>query len=135
MSEDATFGVNDRITFRKEGTVRQAHLSGYLLLITGSLHTLLGVVRGYSQLLEMTRAGLVGTGNVSTERALTLWFLIAGVGIILMGLLALGYQEPLPAGFGWGLLALSLLGVLPFPTSGFWLLIPQALFVLVVAYR
>lgn len=112
-----------------------ARLSGYLLIVTGSLHTLFGLVSGYPWLDEMVQEGVVGTAGASTERQYLVWFLVAGVGLILMGVLALGYREALPAGFGWGLLALSVLGVLLLPTSGFWLLIPQALFALATAYR
>lgn len=115
--------------------MRHARLSGYLLLVTGSLHTLLGIMSFSPQLSEMAREGVIGTAETSVERALALWFLVAGVGLILMGLLALGYREPLPAAFGWGLLALSVGGILLTPVSGFWLLVPQALYVLITAYR
>ena len=115
--------------------MRPARLSGYLLIITGSLHTLFGLVSGYPWLGEMVRDGVIGAADASTERQYLVWFLTSGVGLILMGVLALGYREALSGGFGWGLLALSLVGVILLPTSGFWLLIPQALFVLVTASR
>ena len=48
-------------------------------------------------------------------------------------LLALGFGRPLPASFGWALLTLSLIGTIFIPLSGFLLVIPQALYILVVS--
>lgn len=115
--------------------MKHARISGYLLLVTGLLHTLNGVVGGYSYLNAMARDGLIGTVSASPEREALFWFLIAGVALFLMGLLALGYDRPLPASFGWGLLVLSVLGAFMLGPSGFLLIIPQALYILVVSQR
>lgn len=115
--------------------MKNARISGYLLVITGLLHTLIGVVDGYSYLTAMTRSGLINTVTISPEREAIFWFLVTGVGLILSGLLALGYERPLPASFGWGLLALALVGTLMLGPSGFLLVIPQAIYVLIVAYQ
>jgi predicted benzoate:H+ symporter BenE len=115
--------------------MKHARISGYLLLVTGFLHTLIGLVDGYPQLTEMARAGLVNSATTSPEREAIFWFLVCGVVLFLTGLLALGYDRPLPASFGWGLLALSIVGTLLLGPSGFLLVIPQALYVLVIAYR
>lgn len=115
--------------------MKHARISGYLLLVTGLLHTLIGVVDGYPYLAAMVEDGFVNTVTASLERGVIFWFLVAGVGLILSGLLALGYERPLPASFGWGLLALAVVGALMLGPSGFLLAIPQALYVLIVAYR
>lgn len=113
--------------------MKHARLSGWLLIITGLLHTASGLVSGYPYLISIVQAGVVNAVAPSLERAYLVWFLVAGVGLILSGLLALGYDRPLPASVGWGLLGLSVVGVLLMPTSGFWLLIPQAVYILLVA--
>lgn len=108
-------------------------ISAYLLLATGTLHTVTGLVDGYPHLAAMARDGLVGTAAGSPERAAVFWFLVTGVALFLTGLLALGYERPLPAAFGWGLLALSVVGTVLLGPSGFLLVIPQAVYVLVVS--
>jgi Family of unknown function (DUF6463) len=115
--------------------MKHARISGYLLLLTGFLHTLIGLVDGYPQLLEMARDGFINTATASFERQVIFWFLVCGIALFLAGLLALGYDRPLPASFGWSLLLLSVIGALVLGLSGFYLLIPQAIYILVVAYR
>ena len=113
--------------------MKHARFSGYLLLGTGLLHTLSGVSSGLSYLRAMLAAGLVNTVPGSRDRGAVFWFLVAGTG--LAALLALGYERPLAASFGWGLLALSVVGAIMLGLSGFLLVIPQALYVLIIAYR
>lgn len=115
--------------------MNHAQISGFLLVTTGCLHTLIGVLDGNPLLAAMLGEGLVGTVTASLERQLLFWFLVSGAALILMGLLALGYDRALPASFGWGLLLLSVVGSLVLGPSGFLLIIPQAIYVLVVAYR
>jgi hypothetical protein len=115
--------------------MKHARISGYLILITGVLHILLALVEGYPQFIEMARDGLINTVTVSSEREVAFWFLVTGVGFFLTGLLALGYERPLPASFGWGLLGLSLVATFLIPFSGFPLLVPQALYILVMSRR
>jgi hypothetical protein len=115
--------------------MKHARISGYLLLVTGFLHSLIGIIDGYPQLLAIVQAGFVNTVTVSPEREAIFWFLVTGVALFLSGLLALGYDRPLPISFGWGLLAVSVIGALLLGPSGFLLVIPQAVYILVVAYR
>ena len=115
--------------------MKHARISAYFLLVTGSLHTLIGFVDGYPQLAAMARDGLFNTVTTSPEREAIFWFLVTGVALILTGLLALGFERPLPASFGWGLLALSVVGTVLLGPSGFLLVIPQALYILVVSRR
>ena len=115
--------------------MRHARISAYLLLVTGTFHTLIGLVDGYPQFAAMARDGLFGTATASPEREAIFWFLIAGFGFLLSGLLALGFGRPLPASFGWVLLALGLIGTIFIPVSGFLLVVPQAVYVLVAAHR
>lgn len=115
--------------------MRHARISGYLLLVTGFLHTLIGVVAGYPYLAAMAEDGIISTVSASPEREAAFWFLVAGFGFLLSGLLALGYDRPLPASFGWVLLVLSVVGALLLGPSGFLLVIPQAVYILVVSRR
>ena len=114
--------------------MNHARISGTLLVITGCLHTLIGVVDGYPLLAAMLGEGLVGTATASLERQMLFWFLVSGAALILTGVLALGYDRALPASFGWGLLLLSVVGALLLGPSGFLLIIPQAVYILFSAY-
>lgn len=111
--------------------VNHARISAYLLLVTGALHTLTGLVDGYPQLAAMARDGFIKTVAVSPVREAVFWFLVTGVALMLTGLLALGFERPLPAPFGWGLLVLSVIGTVVLGPSGFLLIIPQAVYILV----
>jgi low temperature requirement protein LtrA len=114
--------------------MKHARISGYLLLLTGLLHTLISLVEGYPQLLAMAQDGFINTVTLSPEREAIFWLLVCGIALFLAGLLALGYDRSLPASFGWGLLLLSLTGALILGPSGFYLVTPQAIYILVVAY-
>ena len=115
--------------------MKHARISGILLVLTGILHTLIGAVDGYPLLGAMLREGSIGAAAASVERQMLIWFLVSGLALILLGMLALGYQKILPVSFGWGLLLLSVVGVLALGPSGFLLIVPQAVYILVVAYR
>lgn len=92
--------------------MNHARISGLLLIITGCLHTLIGVVDGVPLLAAMVGEGLVGTATASLERQMLLWFLVCAAALILIGMLAFGYDRVLPASFDWGLLLLSVVGAL-----------------------
>lgn len=115
--------------------MNHARFSGILLIVTGCLHTLIGLIDGYPLLGDMLQEGVVGTATASVERQMLFWFLVTGFVIILTGVLALGYTVALPASFGWGLLLLSVVGALVLGPSGFLLIIPQAVYMLIVAHR
>ncbi len=115
--------------------MKHARISAYLILATGFIHSLIGFTDGYAQLAPMLREGLFATVTASPEREAAFWFLVTGVAFVLTGLLALASERPLPASFGWGLLALSVAGTVLLGPSGFLLVIPQAIYILVVARR
>ncbi|WAS96603.1 DUF6463 family protein [Nannocystis punicea] len=101
---------------------------GTLLFWTGILHEVVGLSLGGAIALEIVRDGYVGAVEVSREREVVFWFLVAGVLMMIGGraLASLERERPLPREFGWWLLALALLGGLAIPVSGFWLAVPMA---------
>ncbi len=111
---------------------RSARISGGLLLATGALHTLIGVAAGAELFRAMLAEGVLRTVTGS-EREAAFWFTVTGVSLLLTGGLAVGYGRSLPAGFGWGLLGLSVTGALFLGGSGFVLVLPQALYILLSA--
>lgn len=110
-----------------------AQISAYLLIATGIIHATLGAVKGFPELKGIAQDGLIATANRSPERRAVFWFIVAGLALVLTGFLALGYERSLPRSFGWGLLFLGVAGTIVLGPSGFVLIIPQSVYILLSA--
>jgi hypothetical protein len=109
--------------------------NGSLLMLTGALHEVIGLVIFKDPLLEMARAGVFNSvGGDTSARAAAFWFLVAGGAMLLAGGLChwaeRALNRPPPAGYGWGLLGMALFCVVPMPITGGWILFPLGLRVL-----
>jgi hypothetical protein len=106
---------------------------GRWLLAVGILHTLLGLGIYIFSVVAIVREGLWNTVDAVPGRPLAVWFLCAGLQVILLGALTnwIETQGPLPRFLGWTLLAFAALGSVLMPVSGFWLLLPPAVAILV----
>ncbi|MCP3058422.1 DUF6463 family protein [Myxococcus sp. K38C18041901] len=106
--------------------------TGTLLLLTGVMHQLVGLVLYREPLSEMVRAGVVASldGDLG-PRAAAFWFLVSGWGFMLLGALARAVERetgrPPPSLFGWGLWGLGVFCVVPMPVTGAWVLFPLGL--------
>ncbi|WP_342378995.1 DUF2867 domain-containing protein [Myxococcus stipitatus] len=102
--------------------------TGTLLMVIGGLHQLVGLALYREPLLEIARAGIVGSVDDMGPRASAFWFLVAGLGMVMMGGLAHWAERelgrPLPSGFGWALVALGAFCVVPMPETGAWIFFP-----------
>ena len=70
------------------------------------------------------------------ERATAFWFTLTGVFIFITGGLAQWIYDntnTLPAFLGYGVVAIGVIGGLMIPVSGFWLVIPQGIMMLMIA--
>lgn len=109
------------------------HLSAKLLIATGIIHNALGFVLGAEPLRAMLLDGLwystVVAGQTDFMREAIVWFLFSGFAMMMWGIL-LWQLERIPPLFAWSLLILCLIGVIIMPISGFWLVIPQAVYML-----
>lgn len=104
---------------------------GLLLMLTGLLHTVVGLIIYMNQLQPIVTDGLWNSVvEGQWERATVFWFLMFGFMLIFIGYTADWLMKKKgiapPAGFGWILLTVCLLGVIVMPASGFWLGLPQA---------
>lgn len=115
--------------------MRQAsRFIGEGLIGVGIIHTILGCVVLSEPLVAIAREGVFNTIGGSVERQLTVWFLVGGNALIVLGLLARWTQRQtgtLPAAFGWGLLIIGVWGVIAMPASGFWAIVLLAVLALV----
>lgn len=104
---------------------------GHWLLAVAALHTLFALVFLREPLLGIVQRGVFDTVGQDPMTATAVWFLLFGAVLALQALAitalersgdgrALGRQ-------GWGLLALSVVGVVLMPDSGFWLALPAAI--------
>lgn len=108
--------------------------SGQLLMTIGIIHATFAIIRFSVPLSGIVADGAWNTTGDNDERGFATWFLYAGIGFILIGLLTNHMERrsmPLPAALGWILLGWAALGVIVSPASGFWLLfVPSALIIL-----
>lgn len=107
--------------------------SGNILITTGVIHNIFGVVMGWPVLVDIGRSGFVNSVTSEHDRNATFWFLFGGFMMIMLGKLMQNCTDSgwlLPKWLGVSLLILSLIGCIMMPVSGFWLVIPQALLIL-----
>lgn len=102
---------------------------GLALMLTGWLHTVVGLIEYRNELQLMVSNGLWNT-VVDGEISAAFWFMMSGFLLILLGYIADWLMKkkeisPPPA-FGWTLLVVCLVGAIAMPVSGFWLVLPQA---------
>ena len=115
--------------------------SGILLVATGILHTVVGIVLFLPYLWAIIKNGLFNALWVSWEvgfdadLSFAFWFLLCGIIIIILGQILHYYikkeQKPAPAFLAYWFLGMSAIGCIIIPVSGFWLFIPQALIIIV----
>lgn len=116
-------------------------LVGPLLMATGVLHLLAGFVFYARPLAAIARDGFFNavTPNLAApafDRDAAFWFMFSGVMLLLLGGLvhwAQVWTGTLPAFLGWALLAIGAVGVILVPVSGFRLVLPQGVLMVVVA--
>jgi hypothetical protein len=97
------------------------------------------VFEGRGLLVEIGRAGFFNVIEHHPSRASLFWFLFTGLMMILCGQLCFWIERQLgrtlPAFVGWELLILSVIGAVLMPISGIWLILAQAIYIIVVARR
>jgi len=114
--------------------------SGILLMGTGVLHNIIGVIAGWDFLVAIFYDGVWDsiqvpiTAGAQHTRAELLWFLMLGFAWIMLGLqfhYHIKTQQKPPATYwGWLLLIKGLVVAILLPASGAWLFLPQGLIIL-----
>jgi len=119
-------------------------LCGPLLMATGVLHLLMGILVLYSRpLADIARDGFFGAVEPQTlastfDREAAVWFVMFGLLTLILGGLVHWAQARtgfLPAFLGWSVLLLSLVGLILMPLSGFWVVLPPAVMMILVSRR
>src|SRR5687767_2403311 len=107
--------------------------TGNLLIATGVLHNVIGFVMGWSVLTDIAKSGFVNSINEQMDRNAIFWFIFAGFLMMMLGKLMQDYLKlefRLPRSLGIAMLVLSIIGCIMMPVSGFWLVVPQAILIL-----
>jgi hypothetical protein len=108
--------------------------SGLLLGLTGWLHTVVGIFLLWGILGDIVEAGVFNAVEPHFDRGAAVWFLFSGFFMLLlaylMGWVIKEKGMELPRALAWYLLALSVLGIILMPISGFWLALPQVWIIL-----
>ncbi|MBI4547829.1 MAG: hypothetical protein HY707_07615 [Ignavibacteriae bacterium] len=116
-------------------------ISGPTLILIGVIHTLFGLIGGYSTWKEMAQIGFIDSvGSRIPHSSMIFWFTFVGPMTILIGHLCVRIegilQRPLPLFIGIELFILSTIGVvLDGPDSGFWLVLATAVNMIVAGKR
>jgi hypothetical protein len=115
-------------------TVKLWKYSGIILLATGFLHTIVALLLWKDEFSGMINDGFINSIGENKMHELAFWFLVCGIFTIFLGHLLHYYikktQKPAPLFLGYYLLAFSILGCLIAPVSGFWLILAQALIII-----
>ncbi|GEC92875.1 DUF6463 family protein [Brevibacillus brevis] len=101
---------------------------GFTLIITGLLHTVVGLFLYAEPLQQIVANGFWNA--VGREEVAAFWFMMFGFLLMLLGYMADWLMKKkgmeTPAAFGWTILGICVVGAIAMPASGFWLGIPQA---------
>lgn len=115
---------------RPTATVRLRVWKGPWLLAVAALHTVFALVAFPDVLSALWAHGLIDSVGTDPLRGAVAWFVLFGAVLALLGGALLVLERALPClplrGLGLGLCALTVLGVVLMPASGFWLAFPPA---------
>lgn len=108
--------------------------SGMLLSATGIIHIIVAITQEWNIYKELFFDGLINSIGDNPQKALSFWFFIIGIILIVFGQTLQYYinkeQMPAPLFLGYSLFVFSIVGCFIVPLSGFWLFIPQALIII-----
>lgn len=109
----------------------QKRWAGRAIIVIGILHTAFGLIGFTPTLMDIANNGLFNGVGADPMRGATVWFLFAGFFMLTTGL-ATDKLEELGAAatlkkLGIALMIIVILGVVLMPVSGFWLMFPPAI--------
>lgn len=101
-----------------------SRLVPWIISGTAVLHIVVGLVLP-NPVGEMVGDGLVGSVGGDPKRAFTLWYVVAGLGLLALGELArwtVRETGRVPVRLGWWLIGISVPVIVLMPASGGWLI-------------
>jgi Family of unknown function (DUF6463) len=108
---------------------------GRWLIGVSALHTFFAVAVFGEVLASIIKRGVFNTVGADPMTGAVVWFVLFGAMLFVCGLAVAELEKSLsgqlPKIIGWSLLTLATVGVVLMPKSGFWLVFPPAIAVLV----
>ena len=99
-----------------------------------AIHTVFAVAIFGEVLASIVKRGVFNTVGTDPMTGAVVWFVLFGAMLFVCGLAVAELEKSslsrLPKSIGWGLLAMAVVGITLMPASGFWLLFPPAIAVL-----
>lgn len=113
--------------------------TGLIFMLTGILHVVTGVVVFRHLFNAMVAMGLVNSAREPVDHQLAFWFTFTGLVMGLTGYLMDWVVRQkglvLPGTFGYVLTGLCVVGIVLIPPSGFWLVLPQGIYLIIHSRR
>lgn len=113
-------------------------IAAQFLIALGVLHVIFGLIQFKVEIREVIAEGFVGRFMRSDKRRLAFWFILVGPLLTLIGQVALHAIHIGDVGLiltiGLYLLGAALVGVLAFPKSPLWGLVPPSLIFIAAGY-
>jgi Family of unknown function (DUF6463) len=109
-------------------------VSGYWLIAISLIHGLSDILYYFEPWSDIFRNGVFNAIDPYLDRGTAFWMLMFSPLIFALGQLCCWAQEHnviLPVFIGWNLLITSAVGAFMMPISGFWLLIPPSILMII----
>ncbi len=106
------------------------HWIGRWIIGVSLLHTVFAIIVFKNVLLTVLQRGVFNTVGTDPRIGAVVWFVLFGIALFLCGIAVSALERcsaSIPRSLGWSLLALTVLGVVLMPSSGFWLAFPPAI--------
>lgn len=103
---------------------------GRWLIAVAVVHTAFAIVVFKDVLLAVLQRGVFNSVGSDPMTAAVVWFVLFGIALFICGIAVHALERsaaPVPKSLAWSLLAMTLLGVVLMPSSGFWLAFPPAI--------
>jgi hypothetical protein len=113
-------------------------ISGYWLIAISIIHGLGDILYYFEPWSDIVHNGIFNAVDPYFDRGTAFWMLMLSPLIFALGQLCCWAQEHnvrLPVFIGWNLLITSVFGAFLIPISGFWLIIPPSLFILIESQK
>jgi hypothetical protein len=108
---------------------------GRWLIGVSAIHTVFAIAIFGAVLASIVKRGVFNTVGTDPMTGAVVWFVLFGAMLFVCGLAVSALEEAssgqLPKSIGWSLLVMAVVGVVLMPASGFWLVFPPAVAVLV----
>ena len=104
---------------------------GRWLIGVAAIHTVFAAAFFGEVLASIVKRGVFNTVGTDPMTGAVVWFVLFGAMLFVCGLAIAELEESssncLPKSIGWSLLAMAVVGITLMPVSGFWLVFPPAI--------